>query len=715
MFFKVLRRNSQRSRKENWLYFTSLVISILAFYTILSIESQDVMVFLKTMESQAVDRFLLLIPPLYALSLFFLFFMVYFANKYQLRRRSRELGLYQMLGMKRGRLFRLLVGESLLNSLIALAIGLPVSFLLTEIISVTTAKVVGMGLLRHQFRISLSAVLLTVTGFIAVQLAAIVLLSAKISRQEPGELITLQKEKIFTRPSSLKSRFSLWAGVVFLLIAYVLGAFWDKVILILPETLWRLLSSGFFLIGSIYIEVRIGVVLLLGIIGTFLLFYGLGALIGRRVQKKSLQTVGLQTYTARQLEENVFHQSATMAIASLLVLLTFLIFAFGVYFVTNRVENQEHSADFTIYNWENTENNILKALESEELTPYIETFYPMDIKMIDVPVTDSDGVVLNPDAKHSFSWGSFKEVYNQKIEQDDERNDYSYRLVDHNNASYFIPLSSYNQLLSGAGKEQIILDENQLALYSFTIDPLIGQALKENTFVVIDGREYKLLPKLYDTNPVADRAITLSFALIAPDELYNSTIKTASPPSYWNMHLKQSAIKENGMMQSMLKVETILQNLLADAEIHFESYLKSIGRALFFNVAGSYICLYMGNLFLIIANTVIGLKFLMEQESTKKRYKTLLSLGADEKQLKQSIKKQINWLFALTVLVAVISGIFGVLSLMKMFPIHGQPDIVRIISLTILSLVIFILIELCYIGMIRKAAGQQIQRLVLQE
>ena len=55
MFFNLIVRNSKRSRKENGLFFSSLVISIVAFYIILSISNQDIMRFLQEMESDAVD------------------------------------------------------------------------------------------------------------------------------------------------------------------------------------------------------------------------------------------------------------------------------------------------------------------------------------------------------------------------------------------------------------------------------------------------------------------------------------------------------------------------------------------------------------------------------------------------------------------------------------------------------------------------------------
>ena len=84
MYFKLIRKNSKRSRKENGLFFSSLVISIVAFYIILSLSSQDVMVFLKKMESDAVDRLFQIIPAFFVMTLVILFFLIYYASKFQL-------------------------------------------------------------------------------------------------------------------------------------------------------------------------------------------------------------------------------------------------------------------------------------------------------------------------------------------------------------------------------------------------------------------------------------------------------------------------------------------------------------------------------------------------------------------------------------------------------------------------------------------------------
>ena len=76
MFFKQIRRNAARNRKGNGLFFGSLVIAIIAFYTLLSLGGQDVMRYLATVESVAVAKLMRMLPLVYAVSMLVLFFQV---------------------------------------------------------------------------------------------------------------------------------------------------------------------------------------------------------------------------------------------------------------------------------------------------------------------------------------------------------------------------------------------------------------------------------------------------------------------------------------------------------------------------------------------------------------------------------------------------------------------------------------------------------------
>ena len=94
MFSKLVVRNSIRSHKENALFIGSLITSIIAFYVVLSLSSQDVMRYLKTMESDAINKLFSMIGVLYGFTLFIVFALIFFASKYQIERRSHEFGVY---------------------------------------------------------------------------------------------------------------------------------------------------------------------------------------------------------------------------------------------------------------------------------------------------------------------------------------------------------------------------------------------------------------------------------------------------------------------------------------------------------------------------------------------------------------------------------------------------------------------------------------------
>lgn len=177
MFFNLAWRNSKRNRSENLIYFLTMVTAVATFYIVLSLGSQDVMRFLEEIESDAVNRLLtMLMPTVYLFSLLFVFFLVIFANKYQLECRSRELGLYLMFGMTKRHLFIQIMAEGLITSLLALLGGLICGGFLSEVISLATARLVGRGIIAHQSSFSVSAVLLTTLGFLMIQVVALFIL-----------------------------------------------------------------------------------------------------------------------------------------------------------------------------------------------------------------------------------------------------------------------------------------------------------------------------------------------------------------------------------------------------------------------------------------------------------------------------------------------------------------------------------------------------------
>ena len=280
MFFKLAFRNGRKSRKENGLFFSTLLITVIAFYIILSLPNQDVMIFLQQMESDAVKRLISMLPLFFGAALVILFFLVYYAGKYQMQRRRHEFGLYLMMGMRRRTLFLLLLAEDLYSSIFPLIIGLPVAVLLSELISLVTARIAGMGVIGHRFSFSPEAALLTAAGFLLIKLAAFLILSGRVARQEIGSLLVEMPEGVKRQLPGPVYGAAAAAGLICL------------------GVVWWMASTG---ISWLNLG-RMGVTLLLGLCGTWLLFFGL-RFVMNIFAKRGDKGGRLQVFHFRQLEE----------------------------------------------------------------------------------------------------------------------------------------------------------------------------------------------------------------------------------------------------------------------------------------------------------------------------------------------------------------------------------------------------------------------------
>lgn len=674
MFFKQVRRNAAKNRKGNSLFFGSLVIALVAFYTLLSLGDQDVMRFLATVESDAVSKLMMLLPVVYVVSLFFVFFLVYFACKYQIDSRRRELGMYLMLGMKRSRMFSMLFCETLWSSVISLVIGIPVALFITEGISLTTAKVVGLGIIGHHFSFSIDAILWTVCGFIFVQLLSMLFICIGLGRTEPAELLRPENAKKQRHTSGAASAVCFIVGLALLLTAYYLGIFQMRSLSLVVTLL----------------------VLICGISGTFLLYRGLGGFLGLRIRRKSPNAVGLQTFTARQVQENVLSQHKSLAIASLLLMMALACISYGISMGVGRSADSR-SVDFSLFG---SEEQIDAVLEQDDVREMVKDSYPLYLSHV------KDGYFR--DEEKAFDTVSLIEA----LSKVNDPNGLAENIIENLHIEYVISESSYNRILKNTGEEEIDLAGYKVAMYSSIarngdFGSIVDSVLKQGISIGIDGTQYEILPMLYHDNVVADRAITLYMALIVPDAVYAELAR--EPEAYCrNIHLSDDIVENMGLMQAVQKMDT----QLSDTGIEYDSYLGGIGRNLFYTVAASYLTIYLGVLFWLIANTVIGLKYLISQRQTKHRYETLVMLGADMQSMSKSVKKQISVYFALVLSVALVSSAAAIFTMFTSFtklPVGAPVGV--IIALSAVALVAFAGIEVMYIYIVRRTASREIRRL----
>lgn len=672
MFYNLIKRNSKSGRKENSLYFASLVISVVAFYVILSIENQDVMKFIKSMESDAVQKLLLLVPIFYVFSLFVLSFLVFFTTRYQMERRSHELGLYLMMGMKRSRLFFMLIAEDMVNTAVAFLAGFPIAILLTEVISLTVSRVIGLGILGHRFTIAWTAVLWTVVGIVLIKIVIISILSGITVNKEPYILMKNSDEGEKKRTKRLTSCFFFFIGLIFLGIAYSLG---------LREGLWEQMRSLLW-------------TLLFGIVGTYFLFKGFYFLFQRALKKKSK---GLRTFTLRQLQESVFLKSGFLASCSLLLLIAFCCLSFGISAAFS--QKPERFIDFTFVG---KEEEVKEKLEQAGVMEKFEKFYQMEISLL---YTFGEG-------EHTFSCEELLEA-TKKLPPSENRsiliNNLGYL-----DSPYMVKLSSYNQLLESAGKEPLQLEKNEVILYE---DPSMSKkyvgtlqdVLKTDVHLQIDGQDYLMKEKVMSYDVVTDDKITLMDALIVEDSVFDALCKKDSTQCYWNAVLDNNIIEKEGLIKSF----TDVNKELTKTGIEYESYMENMGRYLFYMVSETYLAVYMGIIFLIIGNTAIGTQFLMYQRKTGKRYQTLFALGADFAKASKSGRAQVRWYFFLPVAVAVVSSVFGIQAMTNgLLSSYYEQQQSSMLVMSFVVVILIVVVEWIYIRAVMKNSDRNIHTLL---
>lgn len=668
MFSELVARNSRRSRRENGLFFTSLLISIVAFYIILSLSHQDVMVFLQRMESSAVDRLLTLVPVLYGLTLFILFFLVYYANRFQLARRRHEFGVYLMLGMQRRKLFGMLLAEDLRSSLIALAIGLPAALLISEVISLVTARLVGLGIVGHRFTLSLPAIVWTAVGFLAIKLLASLILSGKIVREEIGALLTETPEGTKKqRPAAV------YAAALVLGAALLAGAYTSAI-------------RGYAWSGLRYMAGTLA----LGVAGTLLLFYGLRVIIDR-LARRGDRAGKLRVFNFRQVEETVIHRSGALAICSLLILAALCCFGAGV--ATARSSRAEtHTLDYTF------------PTDSEDSSAFSDIF-EMRIGRVRTS-TDYQNTVKFPALQRTID----------AMPVSDERQQLQY-MLEAVGYPHLIALSSYNRLLAAAGLPELTLADDEAAVYCdsevslASRTALINRLIAEGSSITIDGAPFTLRGQVQSVSVVTDRSITMSFALIVPDAVFDHYTQ-GDYDVYLDGVLAPSMTEGKSLMNAIADMNALLDPL----GLRYESYLQNLGRELFYIVAASYLTIYLAIIFLVVANTIIGVQFLMGQQKAARRYRTLVRLGAEHGTLCRAAKTQINWYFGLPVGVAAVSSLFGVRALFSgILSASAQSSMTEMMIAAGAMILLLCVVEWLYMAAVKRSSSRYLLGLMAPE
>ena len=139
MLGKLALRNTKRNLKDYLIYLITITISfslILAFNLIVS--SEEVVKL-----SSGMDSFKNVLTFVNIVIVFVVCFLINYTTRFMFEKRSKELGTYMLLGIKKKEIARLLVLENILLGFLAFVLSIPLGFLFSQFVSLVIVKMLG--------------------------------------------------------------------------------------------------------------------------------------------------------------------------------------------------------------------------------------------------------------------------------------------------------------------------------------------------------------------------------------------------------------------------------------------------------------------------------------------------------------------------------------------------------------------------------------------
>ena len=303
MFFRLALGNVRKSLRDYTVYFVTLVLGVTVFYAFNTISGQAD--FLSEDTRQMVKTVAMLMGFVTVFLSFVLGFLMVYANNYLVKRRKREFGLYQLLGMRQGQVSLILVLETLLASVASLLVGLAMGVLFSQILVFVTAALFNETVTNFSFRFSPEAALFTLICFSLVFVVMLVFNLRTLHKVRLVELMGASRVNERTRVRSLP--------------VSVVGVMLGLALIIWSYT--RLLKDGLPINSA---EQFGGFFLTTGIVtvGTLVLFYALsGVLLHVAHAFKGSYYRGLNMFTVRQLSSRINTVSLSMGVISLILFL----------------------------------------------------------------------------------------------------------------------------------------------------------------------------------------------------------------------------------------------------------------------------------------------------------------------------------------------------------------------------------------------------------
>lgn len=672
MLCKLAWGNVRRAGRDYLVYLLTLTLGVTVFYAFNTISMQ---VDIAGIDEEGLAQVMgsMLGDLTYFLAGVMAFLMVY-ANNFIMKRRKKEFGLYQVLGMGRGRVATIMALETVIVSVVAFVAGIVLGVGLSQLMTFFTASLFKTQIANFHFFFSMHAFNLTLACMLVMFVLTLLLNLRAVRRTKLIELMGAER-----RNESIKTRNPWIAIAIFAVGAVLVGVAY-----------YRLLRDGFPLTAtdSKLQEAmnQFGITTAMVTVGTFALFWGLSGMLIKLLQSlRGVYWRGLNMFTVRQLAAKVNTVCFSMGVIAMLLFLAITSVTCGMSIANVMNENLERynpvdvSQTYVYYTPDTLDyykgyKGYVNPSEADRMVLADTTvdLYPAwhgkgksadnndeTGKKVDIADVAGEHVQIDSYLSYPFGGSNPSVTPSEMCKIMGEKLPKAFGGSNADTMGLFVtPASQYNKLRQMMGEEPVHIGRDQ---YLLTCD-MGGELVDLYTKYMAGGHTLTLGG--HELKPATDKSDedTAAIANSAMGSNPGTVVVADELLSQLNLQPYSSSLLVN-YKQGMDTTEadesiknTVLDNLLVDGKEPgswgiFITRSEMYTQAAQMNGLISYLAIYIGFVLVVACAAILSIQQLSNVADGSRNYRVLAQIGCDDRQIRHSVMAQqaVFFLFPLAV------------------------------------------------------------------
>lgn len=700
MLCKLAWGNVRRAGRDYLVYLLTLTLGVTVFYAFNTVSMQ---VDIAGIKEQGLSELMgsMLGYLTYFLAGVMAFLMVY-ANNFIMKRRKKEFGLYQVLGMGRGRVATIMALETVIVSVGAFVAGIVLGVGLSQLMTFFTASLFKTQIANFHFFFSVHAFNLTLACMLVMFVLTLLLNLRAVRRTKLIELMGAER-----RNESIKTR-NPWIAIAIFAVGVVL----------VGVAYYRLLRDGFPLTetgdklhGAMS---QFGITTAMVTVGTFALFWGLSGMLIKLLQSlRGVYWRGLNMFTVRQLSAKVNTVCFSMGVIAMILFLAITSVTCGMSIANVMNENLERynpvdvSQTYVYYTPDRLDyyKGYVNPSEADRMvladaTVDLYAAWHGERKSAGnndetgkkVNIADVAGEYVQIDSYLSYPLGGSgpSVVAGEMCKAMGEMLP---KVLEGSNADdmglFVTPASQYNKLRQMMGEEPVSIGRDQYVLtcdMGGELGDLYTKYMAGGHTLTLGGHELKPATDKSDkdTAAIANSAMGSNpGTVVVADELLSQlNLQPCSSSLLVNYKQGMDVTKADESIKY-----TMLDNLLVDGKEPgswgvFITRSEMYTQAAQMNGMISYLAIYIGFVLVVACAAILSIQQLSNVADGSRSYRVLAQIGCDDRQIRHSVMAQQAVFFLFPLAVGLAHSFVALKVIIEMVSTFGDMSIGGTVGLT---------------------------------